>query len=254
MSRIGFMAGCSLSSYSPVLVEKTVKHLQSLYPDLSVVQKCCGSPTLSLGEKDKFTEYFNTLVTDINACNIDTLVVGCQNCYKLLKDCKDFKTVSLWEFLAQENRLKDYEQKAEDSNILFTIHDSCSTRDCTELQNSVRIILSTLGYKFVEPENTKDGTRCCGLGGMINPVNPDLSKRLMERRVKEFQTKDVVTYCAGCRQSMSTGGARSWHILDLIFGEVVTLSSTPPKDTLSNPTKAWLNRYSTKQKIKKAFK
>ncbi len=254
MKRIVFMAGCALSSYSPFLVEETIKHLKNIYPTLSVIQKCCGSPTLSIGEVDKYNTYFSDLTTDIKSCEIDELVVACQNCYKLLKDCKDFKTVSLWEFLAHEGVLKDFENKAINSDIVFTIHDSCSTRDCTEIQNSVRMILTTLGYEFIEPENTREKTRCCGLGGMINPINPELSKRLMTRRVNEFNTNHVVTYCSACRQSMSNGGAKSWHILDLVFGDVVTSDSLPPTDTLNSSSKSWVNRYLTKQKIKKVFK
>ncbi len=61
--------------------------------------------------------------------------------------------------------------------------------------------------------------------------------------------EEIVTYCAACRQSMLMGGAKAWHILDLIFGNVVHKGDQAPFDSLSKPITAWVNRYKTKKKI-----
>jgi Fe-S oxidoreductase len=111
-----------------------------------------------------------------------------------------------------------------------------------------------LGYQFAEPEKTRGNTRCCGFGGMVVPANPDVAKRVMERRVGDFPTDKIVAYCAACRQSMLQGGGHAWHILDLIWGEVVMMDTPPPKNVLASPIRAWSNRYKSKQRIKAAFK
>ncbi len=254
MGRKGFMPGCSLPSYAPEAVGKTVEHLKNVYPNLSVIQKCCGKPTAAIGQSEKFGERFGSLSADIKECEIEEMIVACQSCMKTLKGSKEFKTLSLWELLPQIGLPEEVKGKAKDSDVVFSVHDSCSVRDYDGIHDGIRWILTELGYKISEPDKTRENTRCCGFGGMIVPVNPDLAKKVMERRVGDFKTDKVVTYCAACRQSMILGGADAWHILDLIWGPVVYNDSKPPADVLSSPVKSWTNRYKSKQIIKKAVK
>lgn len=250
----GFMPGCALPSYSPKNVELTIKYLKKIYPDLAAIQKCCGKPTKALGQVDLFNERFGTLVQDFKDCGADEIIVACQSCMKTLKESDEFKTTSLWELLPQIGLPEELRGKAKDSDVVFSVHDSCSIRDYNGIHEGIRWILQELGYKCVEPEYTKEKTRCCGFGGMIVPVNMDVAKRVMERRVKDFPTGHIVTYCAACRQSMTLGGGNAWHILDLMWGDVVYKDSTPPEDVLSNPIKAWSNRYKTKMAIARVIK
>lgn len=253
MSRKGFMPGCSLPSYSPINVEKTVKYLKGFYGDLSGIQKCCGKPTKALGQAEKFEERFGSLVKDIKDCEVDEMIVACQSCMNTLKDSPEFKTTSLWELMPQLGLPEEVRGKAKDSKVVFSVHDSCSIRGMSEIHDGIRWILHELGYETIEPEKTKATTRCCGFGGMIVPVNQEIAKKVMDRRVSDFPTEHVVTYCAACRQSITLGGGKAWHILDLIWGDVVHLDSEPPKDTLSSPVKAWQNRYKSKKAIKKVI-
>ena len=130
-----------------------------------------------------------------------------------------------------------------------TIHDSCSTRYESELQEGIRWVLNELGYKTREPKYTKDNTRCCGFGGMVVPANPDVANRVIQRRVDEFETDHVVVYCAACRASMMGVGTKSWHILDLLWGPVVMASDEAPENVLASPLKSWMNRYKSKSSL-----
>ncbi len=254
MARKGFMPGCALPSYAPEAVGKTVAYLKTHFPDLSAIQKCCGKPTSAVGQVDKFAERFGGLVQDIKDCEVDEVIVACQSCMKTLKGCQEFKTISLWSLLPKIGLPEEIKGKAKDSDVVFSVHDSCSIRDFDDIHNGIRWILTELGYGISEPDKTRDKTRCCGFGGMIVPVNQELAKKVMVRRVGDFKTDHVVTYCAACRQSMLMGGANAWHILDLIWGPVVYNDSKPPEDVLSMPLKAWGNRYKSKNEIKKALK
>jgi len=254
MSRKVFMPGCALPSYNPQNVELMLKYLQSKFPDLSAVQKCCGKPTKAVGQADLFQERFASLVEDIKYCEADEVIVACQSCLNTVSECKDFKTISLWELLPQIGLPKELVGKAKDSDVVFSVHDSCSVRTRTGIHEGIRWIIKELGYKQVDPERAKETTRCCGFGGMVVPANPDLAKRVMERRVGDFPTDKIVAYCAACRQSMLQGGGDAWHILDLIFGDVVYSNSKPPENTLASPLKAWGNRRKSRQAIKRIIK
>ncbi len=254
MSRKVFMPGCALSSYTPTGVAKTTEYLKKVYPDLSAVQKCCGKPTAALGQTEDFKEKFGSLIQDFKDCDASEVIVACQSCMKTVSKAKDIEVTSLWELLPKIGLPEELKGKAKDSNVVFSVHDSCSIRSYNGIHEGIRWILHELGYKTAEPEHTKEKTRCCGFGGMIVPVNFEMAKKVMDRRVADFPTEHVVTYCAACRQSMMTGGGKAWHILDLVWGPVVYNDTEPPVDVLASPTKAWMNRFKTKIEIKKVLK
>ena len=254
MSRKAFLPGCALPSYNPDLVEATMVHLKNIYPDLSVIQKCCGKPTKAIGQADKFQERFGGLVADVKAVEADEVILACQSCMKTLEECDDYKTTSLWELFPEIGLPKDLIGKAKDSDVVFSVHDSCSVRNYHKIHEGIRWILTELGYKWVDPERSHAKARCCGFGGMVVPVNLDVAQRVMKRRVDDFETDHIVVYCAACRKSMCDGGGKAWHILDLVFGPVINSNSELPEDTLASPMSAWMNRRKSRQIIKKTMR
>ncbi|WP_257267278.1 (Fe-S)-binding protein [Endozoicomonas sp. ONNA2] len=250
MGKKVFMPGCSLPSYNPDAVKKTAAYLKSVYPDMGAVQKCCGKPTAAIGQTELFKQRFGQLQNDFDKVGAEEVIVACQSCYGLIKKNTDRqKPVSLWKLLPTIGLPKELRGKARASDAVFTIHDSCSTRYETELQDGIRWILQELGYKTTEPEYTRENTRCCGFGGMVVPANPEVATRVIQRRVNEFKTDHVVVYCAACRASMMGVGTKSWHILDLLWGPVVMQSDGTPVNVLANPVKAWINRYKSKSAL-----
>ncbi|OPJ56237.1 (Fe-S)-binding protein [Alkalithermobacter paradoxus] len=252
--RYGFMPGCSLPSYSPEAVVKTISYLKSVFPEFSAVQKCCGKPTKAVGQYDLFKERFADLQRDMDDVNIEEMIVACQSCKLTFDEASPTPTHSLWEILPIIGLPEEVRNKAKDSDVVFTIHDSCSTRHLTALHDGVRWILDELGYKYVESKYSREKTRCCGFGGMVVPANPEVAQKVMKRRVETLDSEYVVVYCSACRSSILKGGSKAWHILDLIWGPVVHANDAAPEDVLSSPVKSWINRYKSKTGIKKAFK
>ncbi|PYZ91673.1 glutamate synthase [Salipaludibacillus keqinensis] len=253
--KMGFMPGCSLPSYTPEGVKKTMEYLKMVYPDLGGVQKCCGKGTKALGQEDKFKERFAGLQKDIDDVGIEMMVVACQNCYKTIKETSDHTNVeSLWTLLPRIGLPEEVKGKGSVSDVVFAIHDSCSTRYEKEIQDGIRWILSELGYRVEESEFSREKARCCGFGGMIVPANPDLAMRVMKRRGNDFDSDYVVVYCAACRSSLMKAGKKAFHILDLLWGPVIYNEEPAPEDVLSSPAKSWINRYKSKHAVRKVVK
>ncbi|SDK75783.1 (Fe-S)-binding protein [Natronincola ferrireducens] len=252
--RYGFMPGCSLPSYSPEAVTKTTAYLDSVFPRFSAVQKCCGKPTKAVGQYDLFKERFADLQKDMDDVNIEEMIVACQSCKLTFDEASTTPTHSLWEILPLIGLPEELRGKAKGSDVVFTIHDSCSTRHMTKLHDGVRWILTELGYKYVESKCSREKTRCCGFGGMVVPANPEVAERVMKRRVETLDSEYVVVYCSACRSSILKGGSKAWHILDLVWGPVVHLNDEPPVDVLASPIKSWINRYKSKVGIAKVVK
>ena len=250
MTKKIFMPGCSLPSYNPEAVKKTAAYLKQVFPDMGAVQKCCGKPTAAIGQAELFKERFGMLQADFDKVDAEEVIVACQSCFGMIKKGSDRqKPVSLWSLLPKIGLPEELRGKAKHSDVVFTIHDSCSTRYEKELQDGIRWILNELGYKTAEPKYTRENTRCCGFGGMVVPANPDVATRVIQRRVDEFETDHVVVYCAACRASMMGVGTKSWHILDLLWGPVVMKDDDAPANVLASPVKAWMNRYKSKSSL-----
>ena len=255
MKNIAFMPGCSLSSYSPEAVGNVLYFLKDNFNKVSAIQKCCGMPTLVIGQKELFIKRYEGLKEDIKYLDIDEIVVACQNCFLTLKEySKDIKTTSLWTLIPELGLPQGFKDKAKGSDVVFSIQDSCPTRDYNDIHNGIRWILTELGYKYLESENSRENTMCCGQGGMVATVNSNVSHRIAQKIVSEFNTDYVVTYCAACRSSMHKVGKESYHILDLIFGPVVYESTKSPQDVLGSTVKSWTNRYKSKRIIQRIIR
>ncbi len=252
--RYGFMPGCSLPSYSPEGVAKTTAYLDSVLPNFSAVQKCCGKPTKAVGQYDLFKERFAGLQSDMDAVGIEEMIVACQSCKLTFNETSPTPTHSLWSIFPTIGLPEELRGKAKHSDVVFTVHDSCSTRHDKELQDGIRWILKELGYTVVESKHSRENTRCCGFGGMVVPANPEVAQKVMNRRVETLESDYVVVYCSACRSSILKGQGQAWHILDLVWGPVVMKGDKAPSDVLSSPVKSWLNRYKAKAGIKKAVK
>ncbi|MCY6355774.1 (Fe-S)-binding protein [Clostridium sp. ZS2-4] len=249
-----FMPGCSLSAYNPYAVGKMLEFLQEKLQGTGAILKCCGKPTKLLGQVDKFRERYGALQEEIDRVGGEEIITACLSCYLTMSQYSpNHKVKSLWELLPEIGLPEKAKGIGKSSDIVFAIHDACPTRNNPEIHNGIRWILKELGYKTEEPLHTRENTRCCGFGGMVVPANPEITSRVISRRVSEFESDYVVTYCAACREAMAKGGKKAVHILDLIFGETVTSEFKFPQIS-SSPITSWVNRYKSKTIIDKVLK
>lgn len=247
-----FFPGCSLSSYNPVAVQKTLLHLQERMPGTGALLTCCGKPTKALGQADKFNKRYAGVTKQIESLGAKEVIVACQSCYLTFNECSpDLNTRSLWTILPEIGLPDEAVGIGKDSDLRFAIHDSCSTRHEYEIHEGIRWIMDELGYSYEEPPHTKKESMCCGFGGMVLLANPDLSKRIMSNRTAEVKSDHMVTYCAACRMSMIMGGKQSLHILDLIFGGPWNSDSVFPG--AGSTIDAWKNRRKAKKAIERAL-
>lgn len=245
-----FIPGCSLASYKPELVGKTLEYLQEKLPGTGAILKCCGKPTLSLGQEEKFHQRYSELQEEIDKLGAEEVITACENCYiTMSKFSPNQKVRSLWTVIPELGLYDEMKGKGKNSNITFGIHDACPTRNNSDIHEGVRWIINELGYKFKETEYSRENTRCCGFGGMVVPANPKLSEKVIKKSAEKLEEDYIVTYCASCREAMAVGGKRSFHILDLMFDDSYTTSSDIPglnKSFVQN----WTARYKSKQILK----
>lgn len=105
----------------------------------------------------------------------------------------------------------------------ISIHDSCPTRRM-ELGKYVRQLLSN--YEIIEMAHHGTETICCGSGGVVSMVDPELCTRRAEARLNEFVNTGAdicVAYCTACVKCLArtTEPSKIHHLLELVFNQSV---------------------------------
>lgn len=243
-----FYPGCSFPSYSPEGIQSVIEYLnEKLDGEVGSLQICCGKPTKSMGQKDKFTKRIALVNQKIAETGAEELLVACQNCFVILNKHSNIRVTSLWDIIAKLG-VPDFQKGIGlKSDIVFNIHDSCPTRKNTEIHEGVRSIMRELGYKYEEMLKFGTKTECCGLGDMALKLSPEALKEVMVKRAQSSTTGHIVSYCAACRIAMEVGGVDSIHLADLIFKPCYT-SANLEKRNRSVITQ-WKSRYKSKMNL-----
>ncbi len=242
-SKVVFLPGCSLSSYSQDIILKTYKYLNTHYENIGITFKCCSKPTIAMGDIEKFNKYYSSLEKEIHDEGIEEIIVACPNCYNTIsKNSKDIKVISIYEVI--EKFGIPSELKNNYKNLDFAVHDSCSVRNQSNIHESVRNILRQLGANIIEFENNRENTVCCGAGGMVGVTNKNLALKQMKNRGYETNCKNIVCYCESCCESLLNCDKNILHILDLLFNENF-IDHKKLTQSKSSTVDKWKMRYKT---------
>jgi NADPH-dependent glutamate synthase beta subunit-like oxidoreductase len=222
-----FFPGCQLSASGPEYVEKVYAYLQERLPGdsskdagIGLMLRCCGAPADWAGRSDLFQASQEEFLADYESLGKPKVILACSSCYWVFKT--HFPSVaitSLWEIFDNQG-LPDHFPRASRPRLSspLAIHDPCSTRYESQIQDSVRRILQRLGYEVEELPLSRERTECCSYGGLMWLAHPELAARVIQRRI-QGSPADYVTYCAMCRDFFARQGKPTLHLLDLIFVE-----------------------------------
>ena len=177
---------------------------------------CCGAPADWAGRQDlmeQSTERIKNAWTEIGK---PTFILACSSCCAIFeKYLSDIPYISLWEIF-ENYGLPDTAQNG--NGHVLTVHDACATRHNQKIHESLRNIAAELGYEIRELKYSKEKTKCCGYGGLVYYANREQTEAVVKDRINESD-EDYLVYCAMCKDLFVEGGKRTYHILDLIFGE-----------------------------------
>jgi Fe-S oxidoreductase len=215
-SRYVFFPGCQLSASRPGEVEKIYNYLTgNLNGGVGLMLGCCGAPADWAGRPDLFATSLTEFKEKHNSMDKPTLVLACSSCYQVFKtNLPEVEIVSLWEVL-DEYGLPPETVKGDGRTV--AIHDPCTARHERGVQDSARNIVQQLGYQIEELKFNREKTVCCSYGGHMWVVNPEVGRKVVDRRIGE-SPRDYVSYCAMCRDFFAGRGKASFHLLDLIYG------------------------------------
>jgi hypothetical protein len=121
------------------------------------------------------------------------------------------------------------------------VQDCWRARGRAEEQAAVRELLRRMNVRVLELPDSRDKTDFCGVSllrpapprnlklapkrfvekaaGKFMPHSADEQKRLMTDYAARFAGNEVVDYCHYCHEGLLLGGAKAYHLAELLFGD-----------------------------------
>ncbi|RMF72330.1 MAG: FAD-binding protein [Acidobacteria bacterium] len=241
-SRRLFFTGCALPAVAPRRTLAIYDELRRLDPGTGVLMLCCGAPVELLGMEAQFAATREKVLEMARSVGAEELVAACPDCAHTLSEAvPELKVTTVWERLAGR-----FAPPVRHDGVTVAVHDSCKARHMDGVHDGIRTLIEGTGARVEEIEYDRDKARCCGFGGMIYPVDPELSQRISDRRAAE-SPHPMVTYCAGCRMALRGRGKDSLHVTDLLYG-------TDWREAARAPAPGSLRRYWNRLRTRWAFR
>jgi len=234
-----FFPGCTLPGTHPEVTFRLFDFLASQIPRLGLVLDCCLKISHDLGRKDYFYRQFQKKITVLLNQGINKVVTACPNCYRVFAAYgTEMEVKTVYEVLAS---LPFEARKNFPEGV--TIHDPCPLRFSPEVHQAVRQIVTSAGITVREIPHHGENTLCCGEGGFVSALSPELARQWGKRIQEEVKGSTVITYCAGCTEELQ-GALSVFHVLEILFG---------PDKRSSHSLLNYFHRLSLKRKFQKRF-
>lgn len=215
-----FFPGCSLPGTRPEAVKQLFADLRNIDPALGIVFDCCLKPSHSLGREQYVEAMFAEMRDWLLTHGVREVLVACPNCQVMFETFGGSLQVrTAWELLAEQPAAP------EQLTGTVTVHDPCVIRHSGRAQRAVRSLLERRGLTVEEMPHSGRTTLCCGQGGGVNLLDPDLTGSWARLRTTEADGRRLISYCAACVQTLGAATPAS-HLADLLYAPEQTLAGT----------------------------
>jgi heterodisulfide reductase subunit D len=245
-AEVVYFVGC-VASFFPVtysipqamlyLLEKAKVDFGLLGPE----EWCCGWPLIGMGQEEMVYEFAKHNIEKVKAMGAKTLVCGCPSCYHVWENLYPrfssekelpFEVIHSADYflrLLKEERVPMHSLEA-----VVTYHDPCDLGRASGIYESPReIIRMVSGLSFVEMKNHGRHATCCGGGGDLEMIFPNLTKEIAVHKIEEIEetrAEVVLSACQQCKRTIALNAKKmkkKFKVLDLL--EFILILSDPMK-------------------------
>jgi len=230
---IVYFVGCvsSLSGRAMGIAAATSEILNRLDFDWTILGEdewCCGAPLLLSGKGEAARELAEHNVDAIRRRGAATVLTPCAGCYRVFTQdypqlvgelgFKVYHTSQLLDSVLDQVRTA-FKKQVKGKAIY---HDPCEIGRLGGLYDQPRRVLKTIpGLTLLELPKTRELTRCCGGGGVLKAVFPDIALKLALKKLGEVQAvgaDTIISGCPSCKLNISDAvaeGEASIQVLDI---------------------------------------
>jgi len=215
--RLLFFVGCGSNFQVPAEVVAGVRLLQAGACDITVAPNvCCGLPPYSYGDREGARLLAGANLDVLAGAEYDVLVTECGSCSSFLKQYPRLliETDDAPPADALASKVRDITEVLPDLNLpepkpmphRVTYHDPCHLVRKQKIKAQPRDLLKRIpGVEYVE---LPEADWCCGGAGSYNLTNPDLSRRILARKIehiRETGADTLITSCPACVIQLASG-------------------------------------------------
>ncbi len=226
-AEVVFFIGCVASLYPMVysIPQAFVQVLQRAGVSFSALdgeEWCCGYPLISAGrDAGPLMEHNIAAVERLGARWLVTTCPSCYHTWKTIYPPTSFQVMHATELLAaliEEGRIRPAHpptvRRAGDAAgpLRVTYHDPCDLGRKSGVYDAPRRVITALpGVELVEMSTHHALATCCGGGGNLESIDPELSAQIAGRRLAQAQrakAEVLVTACQQCQRTLGMAARR----------------------------------------------
>jgi glycolate oxidase iron-sulfur subunit len=219
-ARVALLAGCVNDVLAPQLNDAAIRLLTRHGVEVVVAQGagCCGSLVHHLGRRGEALAQARANIDAWSALGeIDAIVItasGCGTTVKdygfMLRDDKAYaeraaRVAKLTRDISEYLVTLPLARKQDVNELVVAYHSACSLQHGQRVTRQPKEILTRLGFVV---KDVPEGHLCCGSAGTYNILQPDIARRLRERKVGTIERlrPDVIAAGnLGCIMQIATG-------------------------------------------------
>jgi heterodisulfide reductase subunit D len=224
-AEVVYITGC-VSAYFP-LAQKIPMALAEImtasgvdFTLLGEAEWCCGFPLLGAGLMEMFGEFRAQNLAAVKAKGATTVVFACPSCYQMWREHyrTDLELLSAPEFLLR--RVRAGKAPLAELPLTVTYHDPCDLGRGARVFDAPRELLRAIpGVRLVELPRSREECMCCGGGGNLEMVDPDLAAKIAKAKIEEVAAtgaQAVVTSCQQCVRTLTSYARRHKIPIDVL--------------------------------------
>jgi glycolate oxidase iron-sulfur subunit len=218
--RVALLAGCVNDVLAPGINAAAIRLLTRLGIEVVVAEGagCCGSLVHHMGREGEALAQARANIDAWTAIqDLDAIVITTSGCGTTVKDYgfmlrtdavyaeRGAKVASLTRDISEYLTALPLEAKGNALPLVVAYHAACSLQHGQRVTRQPKEILARLGF---EVRDVPDGHLCCGSAGTYNILQPDIARRLRDRKVGTIERvrPDVIAAGnVGCMTQIAAG-------------------------------------------------
>lgn len=193
-------------------VSKILKLAGIEYGILGSEEKCCGDPARRTGNEYVYQILARENIDTLNRYGIKKIITSCPHCYNVLKNeypqlNGNFEVIHHTQLL--KDIIKQRDLMLSTNTEAVTYHDSCYLGRINDEYDAPREVLQVIsGLEYLELNNNKEKSFCCGAGGGRMWMEETVGYRINEKRTDDILQSGanlVATACPYCLIMLKEG-------------------------------------------------
>jgi glycolate oxidase iron-sulfur subunit len=210
--RVAILTGCAQPVLDPGINEATISLLNRLGVEVVVPQGegCCGALVHHMGREEQALasarQNVDAWTREIENGGLDAIIITASGCGTTIKDYgfmlrldpayaeKAANVSALAKDITEYLATLDLPEPARKPGTVVAYHSACSMQHGQKIVRQPKELLAKAGFVVKEP---REGHLCCGSAGTYNIMQPEISARLRDRKVKNIAATGAAVVATG---------------------------------------------------------